>query len=67
MNRQRYLELLEARQTSEALHVLRGSLVPLAPPDTDPDHIHALSRCVAKPFAHSILLIIFQLDHVYRP
>ncbi|KAH8826929.1 WD40-repeat-containing domain protein [Flagelloscypha sp. PMI_526] len=46
INRQRYLELLEARRTQDALHVLRHALVRFAPPDTDPDHIHALSSLV---------------------
>lgn len=43
ISQQKYLELLEARKTAAALHILRGELAPLS---TEPDQLHSLSRSV---------------------
>ncbi|KAJ7172204.1 WD40 repeat-like protein [Mycena filopes] len=40
ISQQKYLELLEAQQTTEALHVLRNELAPL---DVDSEQLHVLS------------------------
>ncbi|KAJ7157017.1 WD40 repeat-like protein [Mycena crocata] len=40
ISQQKYLELLEAQKTTDALHVLRNELAPL---DVDPDQLHILS------------------------
>lgn len=45
LRQQRYMELLEARRTKEALSVLRSELSPL---DCNLDKLHLLSRCVAS-------------------
>lgn len=41
ISQQKYLELLEAGQTTTALHVLRNEIAPL---DVDSDQLHLLSR-----------------------
>jgi hypothetical protein len=43
IKQQKYLELLEAKKTTAALHVLRNELAPL---NVDSDHLHTLSRLV---------------------
>lgn len=43
ISQQKYLELLEAQKTTDALQVLRNELAPL---DVDPDQLHMLSRYV---------------------
>ncbi|KAH6918387.1 WD repeat-containing protein [Coprinopsis sp. MPI-PUGE-AT-0042] len=45
---QKYLELLEAKKTTEALHVLRNELAPL---NVDSDHLHTLSSSDATSFS----------------
>lgn len=42
ISQQKYLELLEAKKTTAALHVLRNELAPL---NVDSDQLHTLSRC----------------------
>ena len=44
ISQQKYLELLEARKTAAALHILREELAPLS---TEPDQLHSLSRSVS--------------------
>ncbi|KAF7338070.1 WD-domain-containing protein [Mycena venus] len=41
ISQQKYLELLEAQKTTDALHVLRNELAPL---DVDSEQLHSLSR-----------------------
>jgi len=41
ISQQKYLELLEAKKTTSALHVLRNELAPL---NVDSDQLHTLSR-----------------------
>jgi len=41
ISQQKYLELLEARKTTAALHVLRNELAPI---NTETEHLHTLSR-----------------------
>ncbi|EKM55055.1 uncharacterized protein PHACADRAFT_94848 [Phanerochaete carnosa HHB-10118-sp] len=41
ISQQKYLELLEARETASALHILRNELAPSSP---DPEQLHALAR-----------------------
>ncbi|KAF9030807.1 WD40 repeat-like protein [Hymenopellis radicata] len=43
INQQKYLELLEAQRTTEALHVLRNQLAPLG---VDPEQLHSLSSLI---------------------
>ncbi|KAF5389854.1 hypothetical protein D9757_003616 [Collybiopsis confluens] len=43
INKQKYLELLEARKTAAALHVLRAELAPSSP---EPSQLHALSSLI---------------------
>ncbi|TFK30111.1 WD repeat-containing protein [Coprinopsis marcescibilis] len=43
IKQQKYLELLEARKTNAALHVLRDELAPL---NVDSDHLHTLSSLI---------------------
>lgn len=53
ISRQKYLELVEARNPTSALQVLRNELAPL---NVDPDHLHTLSRSCSSSFtAWSIL------------
>ncbi|KAH0583630.1 hypothetical protein H2248_009246 [Termitomyces sp. 'cryptogamus'] len=46
ISQQKYLELLEAKKTTSALHVLRYELAPL---NVDSDQLHTLSRRVPSP------------------
>lgn len=63
ISQQKYLELLEARKTTAALHVLRNELAPI---NTETEHLHTLSRsfqpfsCLAFPCS------LDQLPHVLR-
>lgn len=43
ISQQKYLELLEAKKATEALHVLRNELAPL---NVDPDQLHTLSSLI---------------------
>ncbi|KAG2020064.1 WD repeat-containing protein [Coprinopsis cinerea AmutBmut pab1-1] len=43
IKQQKYLELLEAKKTTAALHVLRNELAPL---NVDSDHLHTLSSLI---------------------
>lgn len=43
INQQKYLELLEAEKTTDALHVLRNELAPL---HVEPDQLHTLSSLI---------------------
>lgn len=44
ISQQKYLELLEAQKTTDALQVLRNELAPL---DVDSEQLHILSRHVS--------------------
>lgn len=52
LHQQRYLELLEARQTKKALSILRERLAPL---NRGSERLHQLSRCV-RCHAHSAII-----------
>jgi hypothetical protein len=45
ISQQKYLELLEAQKTTDALHVLRNELAPL---DVDSEQLHSLSRYTSQ-------------------
>ena len=54
ISQQKYLELLEARKTAAALHILREELAPLS---VEPDQLHSLSRSVLPILVFIIPLI----------
>ncbi|KAG6865928.1 hypothetical protein C0991_010429 [Blastosporella zonata] len=64
INQQKYLELLEAKKTTQALHVLRNDLAPL---DVDSDQLHTLSRHAVCFPLHVFALTLYSLMMCSEP
>lgn len=62
ISQQKYLELLEAKRTTAALHVLRNELAPM---DVDSDQLHTLSRFNCILLVLKLRLPLFQLYDVF--